>query len=138
MSRASNSRRLWRLGRAGVTSLEFALVALLFLMLLIGCMDLGRYYLIVQSLRTVTAEAARAAQVNRFLIGPIDPTTAGITAITPFIDNADLTLTVAQTGSVGVPGINQVTVTAAYAFTPWVPLWNGLEGTINESTVLWY
>jgi len=129
--------RWWRLGRAGVTTLEFGVVALLFLTMLIGCMDLGRYYVIEHSLRTVVAEAARAAQANSSLSGSIDPTTAGFTAITPFVDNANLNLTVTQTPS-GRVSIRKISVTSTYIFTAWTPIWSVLDGPISETTVLWY
>lgn len=137
MSRAS-SRSAWRrLGRAGVSSLEFGIVALLFLTVLIGCMDLGRYYLIEHSLRTIVAEAARAAQVNPSITGTIDPTTASFAAIAPFIDNANLTLTVTQTPSFRI-GIRKITVTGSYAFTAFSPIWSALDGTISDKTVVWF
>jgi Flp pilus assembly protein TadG len=137
MSRASSKPLWWRLGRAGVTTLEFGVVAMLFLMVLIGCMDLGRYYVIEHSLRTVVAEAARAAQVNSSLSGSIDPTTASFTALAPFVDNANLNLTVTQTPS-GRVSIRQITVIGTYAFTAWSPIWSSLDGLISDQTVVWY
>jgi Flp pilus assembly protein TadG len=134
--RGGQDRGRWRLGREGVTSLEFGMVALIFLMVLIGCMDLGRYYLVEHSLRTIVAEAARAALVDASINGTIDPTTAGFAAITPFVDNANLTLQVIQPS--GFPGVNQITVTATYSFAAYSPIWRSLNGVISESTVLWY
>jgi Flp pilus assembly protein TadG len=119
-----------------VTSLEFGIVALLFLTVVIGCMDLGRYYLVEHSLRTIVAEAARAALVDSSINGTVDPTTVGFAAITPFVDNANLTLQVTQPS--GFPGVNQISVTATYMFTPYSPIWSALTGPIRESTVLWY
>jgi Flp pilus assembly protein TadG len=136
MSRKCN-KLAWRLGRAGVTSLEFGVVALLFLMMLIGCMDLGRYYVIEHSLRTIVAEAARAALVNPSIKDPIDLTTAGFAAITPFVNNANLTLSVTQPSSFP-GGVNQIIVTATYVFTAYSPIWSSLDGTISESTELQY
>lgn len=137
MSRAS-SRSAWRrLGRAGASSLEFGLVALLFLTVLIGCMDLGRYYLVEHSLRTIVAEAARAAQANTSITGTIDTTTASFAAITPFIDNANLTLTVTQTPA-GRYAIRKITVRGTYEFTAFSPIWSSLDGTIADQTVVWF
>src|SRR5271170_7549424 len=96
MSPKFNRSEWWRLGRTGVTSLEFGVVALLFLTVLIGCMDLGRYYLVEHSLRTVVAEAAREAWINSSIKGTVNPTAYSFGAITPFVDNANLTLTVTQ------------------------------------------
>ena len=135
MSPVCNRPGWRRLGRAGVTSLEFALVAALFFTVLIGCMDLGRYFLIAQSLRTVTAEAARLALVNG-MWGQIDPTAYSFGAMTPLVDNANLTLTVTPK-ALALGGVRKLTVTATYVFTAYSPIWTVLNGTISESTVLW-
>lgn len=58
---------LWRgcssprttVGRRGATSLEFALVGSLLLMLMLGASEAGRYMITLQSLRNATDEAAR-------------------------------------------------------------------------------
>src|SRR5271170_3447536 len=90
-----SSKPGWRrLGRAGVTTLEFGFVALLFLMVLIGCMDLGRYYLTEHSLRTMVAEAARARLVTTLPATINGPTLETFAAIAPFVNNTNLTLTV--------------------------------------------
>jgi Flp pilus assembly protein TadG len=134
MSYACNKPRQWRLGRAGVTTLEFALVTTLFLLVLIGCMDLGRYYLIQHSLRTVAAEAARMTLAYDNNSTAALPTTADFVAIAPFINADSLTLTVQQPNS---SGITIIMVTATYPFTAWSPLWSSsLDGTISESTEL--
>jgi Flp pilus assembly protein TadG len=129
----------WRLGRAGVTSLELGIVALLFLMVLIGCMDLGRYYLTEHSLRTIVAEAARARLVGAIPNGTISgPTTDSFAAIAPFVNNANLiSLTVTQSPSF-LLGVTTITVTGDYQFTAWSPIWSSLNGTISEQTVIWY
>src|SRR5271166_3035750 len=108
MSRAYNRPGFRRFGRAGVTTMEFALIALLFMLMVIASMDLGRYLLITQSLRTVAAEAARAAEANGTIFCQDCPTDAPYTAITPFIDDANLTLSVNQ--QPGVIGVNQIAV----------------------------
>ena len=61
---------------------------------------------IEHSLRTVVAEAARAALVNLLINGSIDPTKASFAAITPFVNNANLTLSVTQPSS--FPRSNQI------------------------------
>jgi Flp pilus assembly protein TadG len=113
-------------------------VALLFLLVVIGCMDLGRYYVIEHSLRTIVAEAARARLVgsipNETITGP---TSANFAAIAPFVDNANLTLQVTQTPSYR-PGATQITVTGTYNFTAYSPIWSALDGSISEKTVIWY
>ena len=127
---------MWsRLGCAGVTTLEFAIVGGLFFLLLFGSMDLGRYYLIKHSLRTMVAETARYALAHPSLPdGPVGPTTAGFPTITPFIVNsATLTL---LSNKRGMPGVNQISVTATYQFTPISPLWSLLAGPMTESMQL--
>jgi len=127
----------WRLGRAGATSLEFALVALLFLTVLIGCMDIGRYFLVVLSLRTVVSEAARAALVNPNMLPTPVLGPGSFSAITPIFNNNNLALTVTQ--SPGLPGVQQISVTATYSFTAWSPIWSAsLDGPITETTELQY
>jgi Flp pilus assembly protein TadG len=135
MSHAYSKPTWSRLGCAGVTTLEFAIVAGLFLMLLFGCMDLGRYYLIEHSLRTMVAETARYALSHPSLQGAVDPAAASFTTITPFIVNS-ATLTVQQ--QAGMPGINQINVTATYQFTPISPLWHLLRGQITDNMPLQY
>ncbi len=140
MSRKSNKPGWRRLGRVGATSLEFALVALLFMTVLIGCMDLGRYYLAEHSLRTVAAEAARMclAYYNSNSGGDCTALTqADYAAIAPFINNANLVVTVTQPSTVRSGGGKEFTVTAQYTFTAYSPIWTVLNGTISETTVLW-
>jgi Flp pilus assembly protein TadG len=140
MSRKSNNLGWRRLDRAGVTSLEFGLVALLFLTVLIACMDLGRYYLVEHSLRTVAAEAVRVYMTCYNSNGErtcAQPTRAEYAAIAPFINNANLLVTVSQTSSARTHTGIEFTAIARYTFTSYSPIWTVLNGTITESTVLW-
>lgn len=136
MLRAFNRRGQLGLGSAGVSSLEFAVIAALFFIMLIGSMDLGRYYLVEHSLSTMVAETARYALTHPSLQGSnIDPTTVPVTTITPFVDTAGLTnLSVLQ--SLGMPGTNQISVSATYQFSAFSPIWNALNGPITETTKL--
>lgn len=72
----SGSRRALRLGRdrRGATALEFAVIGTIFITLLLGVVELGRYYFTVQSLRTVAAEAARAYLIRSNLDLIANPT----------------------------------------------------------------
>jgi Flp pilus assembly protein TadG len=130
MPRASSRRR----GDAGATSVEFALVAVAFLTLLIGTMDLGRYYLIEHSLHSVVSEAARAALVDTTLFG-CDTAKARVIAITPALDPKLLELCVTQNPNTGV---NVVTVTASYSFSAISPMLASLNGTMSEAMQLSY
>lgn len=55
-------RRLSR-DRRGATAVEFGFVALAFILLTMGTVELARYYFTLQSLRLLTGEVARAALV---------------------------------------------------------------------------
>jgi Flp pilus assembly protein TadG len=143
MSHARNKPAGWRLGQSGATAVEFAVVALLLVIVLIGTMDLGRYYLIEHSLRALAAEAARAqvnpalysnASVNISENGPINDS---FVTMTPFINDSNLTVSV-QTNNAGVIGPYQITATASYTFTAISPVWSSLNGTITETTMLQY
>lgn len=142
MSRASNSKARRSLGNAGVTTLEFALVAMAFLGLVFVCIDLGRYYVIEASLRTFVSEAARTAQIesnasinpNGSWSGSSVP--AGLSAIVPLIAGGPLSLFVFQQGGGGTN--NYIYVQAGYNFQAFSPLWTSLNGQITESTQLSY
>lgn len=138
----ASSNPLRHLGRSGVTSLEFAIVAATFMMLVIGCMDLGRYYILEHSLRTFTSEAARSALANSNLSatgGTMSTQTslASMTAIVPFLDPSLLTLTISQ-NSASISSKTVVNVTASYQFTAISPIWSALNGTITDTTQITY
>jgi len=136
MSCAYNKTEDWRLGRAGVTSLEFAIVASLFFMALFSCMDLGRYYLIEHSLRTMVAEAARAAQADpTLLLSGNGPFLQNFAKAAPLVNDDNLSLTVLQSSAV-TPGPITITVQGAYPFR--AILWAALNGQIQDSTQLSY
>ena len=67
MSSRSNKRHLPTSWTAGVTSLEFALVFPMFMLLFLATIEFGRYWLTVHSLRTLAAEASRAALIDTTL-----------------------------------------------------------------------
>ncbi|MCX7384616.1 MAG: pilus assembly protein [Alphaproteobacteria bacterium] len=140
MSSASN-RRPRRLGNSGVTSLEFAIIAVTFMTLVIGCMDLGRYYIIEHSLRAFTSEAARAALVDNSLSanGIVSGQTgvASLTNIVPFLDPSLLTLSITQNRFPSSTPIT-ITVTATYQFTAFSPIWAALTGTLTDTTKITY
>lgn len=137
-----SSKHIRRLGSPGVTSLEFAVIAATFMALVIGCMDLGRYYIIEHSLRAFTSEAARAALANGALSA--DGTTmsaqtsiASLTSIVPFLDPSLLKLTITQNSFTTSSPIT-INVTATYEFTAFSPIWAALTGTITDSTQITY
>jgi Flp pilus assembly protein TadG len=132
------------LGEAGTASLEFALVALPFTLILIAGADLGRYFITQHSLRTLTSEAARATLVYCYSQPkpcPLTPALAQAAGATvPF-------LTAARIGwpsglhietAPDVNGVATISVTASYPFTFILPAWTGLNASspITESTTM--
>ena len=63
MWRAFSSAMLRVGNRAGASSIEFALVALIFLFLLVAISDIARYLFMVQSMQLLATQAARATIV---------------------------------------------------------------------------
>jgi hypothetical protein len=146
MSRASNRRCDPALGQAGTASLEFALVALPFMLLMIAGVDLGRYFITQQSLHTLTSEAARLAVVNCFGLDACTyaqavPTPSTVWAKVPFLDRTQplASLTVTQSRNVAT-GVKTITATANYRFTFILPAWTGIANLnpIVETTRLTY
>ena len=118
--------------------MEFAFVALPFLFLLLGTIELGRYFFTQQNLRTLAAESARAAMINSANVGcpPSNAVMATINQKTPFLNSSGLTVCITPaTDSAGRKTIN---VTASYAFTTPVPFVSFLNGTVSDSTRLIY
>jgi Flp pilus assembly protein TadG len=137
-----NRLRLFRLDKRGTTALEFALVAVPFLFLMIGTTDLGRYFLTQHSLRTLTAEAARAVMVNCFSASArcyLTPTEiSAVKAKVPFLIPNSTALNAFQEGPSGATGLRNVTVTAVYPFSFIFYLWSGKSGNITETTSISY
>src|SRR3954466_2893687 len=57
--------------RSGAVAVEFGIVGLVFFILLLGAVDLGRYQITLQSLRDISAEAARVALLDRGQVASI-------------------------------------------------------------------
>ncbi len=106
--------------------MEFAVVSLIFILMVLGVVELGRYFFTAQSLRTATAEAARASIVlanRRMVIGndcaslavaDVTPAAADVLARTPFLDASNFTLSVS---SLSCTPPRTVTVDTAYNFS---------------------
>jgi hypothetical protein len=144
MSPAFSRRPRPALGQAGTASLEFALVAVPFMLVMIAGMDLGRYFITQQSLHTLTSEAARAAVVNCFGLDPCTnpvPTPSTVWAKVPFLNSAAplASLTVTQSRN-AITGVRTITATAKYRFTFILPAWTGVPNLnpIIETTLFNY
>ena len=105
---------------SGASALEFSLVLMPFLLLLVGSMELGRYYFTAENIRSLVAETGRQAVLNKNFGGNgscaslSDANKQIIAKKTPFVNWHDLTICV-QNG-VG-PGTVNITVQASYPFS---------------------
>jgi len=158
MSRVSNKPNPFRrlLGdSSGASALEFSFVLFPFILLLIGTMELGRYYFTAQNLRTVVAEAGRLATIypqvgisgsgcsggsGKDLRGEyaVDTTMTKddleyAASRTPFLNLNDLTVCV--TNGAG-PGTVTITVRAVYPFSSPFPILSYLNGNMGQQSQL--
>jgi Flp pilus assembly protein TadG len=75
----------------GATLVEFALVLVVFLMLLLGIIDFGRYFFIQHTLQFATREGTRLALVGGILTGPQgNPLSRAASIVKEIQDNASL------------------------------------------------
>ena len=136
MSCASSSLRRPSRGQAGTASLEFALVAVPFFLLIVAVTDLGRYFITRDSLRTLTSDAARSAVVNCDGLGACSFTTAvpspqTLWAKAPFLSYGQTGSSLTASQSVDANGVRTITVTAQYPFAFILPAWAAI--VVNES-----
>jgi Flp pilus assembly protein TadG len=143
-----NRRRLLAVlrQRQGVSSLEWALVAAAFMLLIISIFDLVRYVVIMQSVATVMTEAGRACLVNSANCPSSGDgnTWSQLSTLAPTLDPSQFTVTIvsgAQNAALlptnpnpgAQPGVNVVQVTTSYPFTALAPWMSGLNATITET-----
>jgi len=116
--------------------MEFALVAPAFLILLIGTFELSRYYFMVELLRTLSAETARAALIDPALTitscAPSDSVWAKVNLKTPFLSRSVVTLCLSRPKDAA--NHPTILVTASYAYTTLLPLLSQLNNTMTETT----
>lgn len=133
-------RRVWRDER-GATALEFAFIGLILITMLLGVVELGRYYITAQSLRSVTADAARAGIVsanNTLIGGGTCPTTLaadkpGLLQRVPVLLNVPLTITLTvDCGS----NPKRITANTTYGFSFLVPFLPSGSITLTGRTTL--
>lgn len=120
--------------RRGLTAVEFAIVAPVFLALLFGTADVGRFYFTQQSLREVAALAARQAMVDTTVSGCTVPATR-VGDRTPFLIAARLTLCVARSVT---NGTTTLSVTASYPFVGVLPVFRISGDQVSESMTISY
>jgi len=109
MSRsATNSRR--PLGRRGVTAIEFAIVANVLLLLLVGGFDIGRYFFVNESLKYYVGELARGVVVNPDANWSTQKYT--LLSRAPILSAAKFTQLEVNINRAAAPALTTVTVTA--------------------------
>ena len=134
-ARLSNSgaKHSWRTERRGSAALEFALIAPVFFLLLLGIMELGRMFWMQVTLRQAVEQTARYAMAEytreSFIITDdatfttwfntwtSSTTVADYGALeTIAINPADVTFTVTKTDAPTAADVDTLTVQADYAF----------------------
>jgi len=152
MSSRASSRRSLRRDRRGVTAVEFAFVGGAFIMLMLGVIECGRYYITLQSVRLITGEAARKAitQLNSTIVGGSACSTGAVTGsngvtlvnslltLTPLLNSANWTTAPSITAScpAGAGGVGSVNVSLGYRFNFIVRFLPSGNLTISDSTRL--
>jgi hypothetical protein len=136
---------LWE-NRSGTAALEFALVAVPFLFIMLGIVDLGRYLLIQHSLDTLVSETARAmivscgnANYGKLTASCTDPLNdRDRETIAPFLYRGGHAPThSASCGTPPCPTTGQFTITATMpSFTFFLPLF--ATDALTKSTTLYY
>lgn len=128
--------------RSGQSMIEFALLAPVFFLLLLGTMDLGRGIYIYNTISDAAREGTRAAipydsplPTNATVLAAVQSKLGGGFALQtdpcsgqPMTASCPATPTQPNTGSIwyssgiGTYGRNKVTVKVSYLFQPWVPI----------------
>ena len=129
--RVRSSRRR----RRGSASLEFALIALPFFLLLFGITDMGRYLLFSHGVNAISSEAARYMMVqimagSSFTNGCQTSSSVAVqvASAAPYLDQTQLTFctTTSTISPAGGTPATKVTVTASYPFQFFFPAaWGG-------------
>ena len=124
-----------KLGKRGTSAFEFCIIGWIFLTLLFLVFDLGRYLIVVQSLRSFAGTAARDVIINCYTGADIDPTNSGYATpsactgytpdvsklnVPPFLTAGGLTPIILTPVVVG--SSLKITVTL-HGFTMLLPIW---------------
>ncbi len=117
-----------RLGRRGTTALEMAFVANALVLLVIGGVEVGRYFFVSESVKYVVGEVARAAMIN-----PVPNANWNtVIAKAPILKVADFTTLDVTIVPAAAPALSTVTVRASYRYNfNLLPL-SGLVNTIDN------
>lgn len=120
--------------RGGTTAVEFGLVAGVFVLMMLGAMQIGLYLFTKQALEELTGVVARGAVVGTVTSG-CPATLPSTIAVPPLLTPANLQVCVTQTNS---SGETQVQVISSYQFDFFLPIMAGDSGTVSESTAPLY
>lgn len=117
--------------RRGVTALEFGVIAPVFLLLLVGSIEAGRYIATYISVAVAANEGKRAAIINEALGSP-NPSVESCAAVarqvapaTPLLNPDQLSLCILRSAENGVTGSfprqREIVATARYTFRTFFP-----------------
>lgn len=120
-----------RRGERGVTAVEFALVAPVFLMFVLGVIDIGRLFWAKNLLQYGVGEAARYVMVNPTTTKAILETYAG-DKVSDLLSGITFTADVADTDVVN--DVTYRTVSGSYTFTYLMPFMT-ISDTILTATI---
>src|SRR5215213_9339195 len=128
MSRSATNSRC-PLDRRGVTAVEFAIVANVLLLLLVGGLDIGRYFFVNESLKYYVGELARGVVVNP----DANWSTQKYTLLSRFpILSADkFTQLDVNINRATAPAVTTVTVAARYSYRFTLPVMSSLVNSID-------
>jgi Flp pilus assembly protein TadG len=124
--------------RRGSAAIETGLCAAALVALIAGSVDAARFYFASQSLRSLTAEAARLALTDDALSGcgaPAEALQARAPGVARNLLVPGATLCVTREA---VAGLTRLTVQATRPFEPAVPGLRHLPRSLEETTVLSY
>jgi Flp pilus assembly protein TadG len=133
--RRASPRRCGAEGRRGIATVEFAIIAPLFFLLVLGCIELGRALMVQQ----ILTNASRAGARNAVTLAGTE--SSAITAAEDFADGASVA---AVDVAVSPPPQNAsagdmitVTVTVPYDEVTWVPApWFMGGKTLSATSVM--
>ena len=133
--------------RSGQSMVEFAVLAPVFFMLLLGTIDLGRAVYIYNSISDAAREGTRAAipfdtplPTDAQVVGAVqsklgggfaltvDPCIAASTSPCPSTPSTPNTGTIWYSSGIGTPGRGDVTVKISFLFQPWIPVIRDASG----------
>lgn len=133
MSRSGNNK-LRALGRRGATAVELAIAANVLILLLLGGLEIGRYFFVNESLRHLVGELARAAIVNPD--ADWNSQKNAYVARTGILKAANFSRLEVAVARAAAPALTTVTVTANYSHSFLVPGLSRLGGSINNAVRL--